>query len=139
VVVGGVWGQPMIKTETARSKIAWAVMIRICVMALFTLLSARLARAADPPHGLPKVGTCAVVRGRLAFYNGGSPEWVWAVGTHHMYWIEDGPPNIEKLLADWDHVLYADFLLCPTTPYKDGYAQGARIKELLSPRLALRR
>jgi hypothetical protein len=91
------------------------------------------------PSRLPHLGSCGIVHGRAAHYNGGHDLWIWAIGTHHKYWIENDPPNIGVLLPDWDHVLFADFTICPTTAYKSGSAQGARVEKVERASLAERK
>lgn len=84
---------------------------------------------------------CRAVYGRAAYYNGGSWFRIWAVGTHHMYWVDESPEGerFEPLIKDFDHVVYADFVLCPTTRYKEGSMQGATIKSFGHVRVAERK
>jgi hypothetical protein len=103
---------------------------RFAVALVVLLPFSSMLQAEQPPSHLPRLGSCGVVRGRAAHYNGGHDLWIWAVGTHHMYWIDNDPPNIGVLLPDWDHVPFADFTLCPTTTYKSGSAQGARVEKI---------
>jgi hypothetical protein len=83
---------------------------------------------------------CHEVRGRAAYYNGGSWFRIWAVGTHHVYGIEDSVvgERFEPLIKDFDHFVYADFVLCPTTPFKVGSMQGATIESFRHVRVTTR-
>ena len=96
--------------------------------------------ADSPPQSLPAYGTCSVVRGRAAYYNGGSWFRIWAVGTRHMYWIEDSAAGerFEPFIKDFDHFVYADFELCPTTRFRDGSMQGAKIRSFRNVRVVSR-
>jgi hypothetical protein len=96
--------------------------------------------ADSPPQRLPRFGTCSAVHGRAAYYNGGSWFRIWAVGTHHIYWIEDSGAGkrFEPFIKDFDHFVYADFVLCPTSPFAEGSMQGAKIQSFRNVRIALR-
>ncbi len=88
-----------------------------------------------------KAFPCRQVHGRAAFYNGGSTLRVWAVGTHHMFWIQDDTPAAgmtEELIKDFDHQMFADFELCSTQPFVPGHMQKARLKAFNHARVTLR-
>jgi len=57
-----------------------------------------------------------------------------------MYWVDESAAGerFEPFIKDFDHVVFADFVLCPTTGYKEGSMQGAKIKEFAHVRVALR-
>jgi len=48
-----------------------------------------------------------------------------------MYWVEDSPAADKRsgLVKDFDHVVFADFMLCPTIPYVSGSMQGTTIQD----------
>jgi len=57
-----------------------------------------------------------------------------------MYWVEESVAGekFEPLIKDFDHVVFADFVLCPTTRYQEGSMQGAKIEKFAHARVALR-
>lgn len=52
------------------------------------------------------------------------------MGTHRVYSVDDSVEGrqFEPLIKDFDHAVFADFVLCPTDSYKRGVMQGATIK-----------
>jgi hypothetical protein len=92
------------------------------------------AHAGDP---------CQIIHGRARSYSGDGQLRIWHIGTHHEYqpdesswetvigWLEDGLPKSEraKYVSPASAVdLYADFLVCPTEPFRKGAVQLAKIK-----------
>jgi hypothetical protein len=86
---------------------------------------------------------CRVLHGRARFYSGDSQLRIWEIGTHHEYrpddsssdevigWLEAGVPKSErtKYVTPASVVdLYADFLVCPTEPFRKGSVQQAKLK-----------
>ncbi len=87
--------------------------------------------------------SCKVIHGRAHHATDGGPR-IWAFGTHHEYeaadvasaeridkWLGGGPSKAdwEKAAAPLSYVyLYADFLVCPTEPFRKGAVQLAKIK-----------
>jgi hypothetical protein len=56
------------------------------------------------------------------------------------YSIEDSVAGerFEPLIKDFDYFVYADFVLCPTTPFKVGSMQGATIESFRNVRITTR-
>ncbi len=84
-----------------------------------------------------------MIHGRANFYGGDGQLRIWHIGTHHTYepdeaswdrvmkWLEDGVPASEKAnyaIPASAVYLYADFLVCPIEPFKQGAVQRATIK-----------
>lgn len=84
-----------------------------------------------------------VIHGRAHKYSEGSLR-IWHIGTHHEYqpadepsgtrllkWIEAGVSNETKSKSAVPLTsvnLFADFLICPTEPFKKGSVQRAQVK-----------
>jgi hypothetical protein len=86
----------------------------------------------------------AMIRGRAHLYGGDGQLRIWHVGTHHDYepdesssdsvleWLEAGVKKSErsKSVNPASTVyLFADFLVCPTEPFKKGSVQRAKVLE----------
>lgn len=86
---------------------------------------------------------CMVIHGRAHLYTGDGQLRIWHIGTHHEYapdsssserviaWLEAGVPGPERpkyAIPAGEVYLFADFLICPTEPFKKGAAQGAAVK-----------
>jgi len=86
---------------------------------------------------------CTVIHGRAHFYEGDGQLRIWHIGTHHEYepdssswdtvlaWLEAGVPASEKshYASPASAVdLFADFLICPTEPFRKGSVQHAQVK-----------
>ena len=94
--------------------------------------------AKKPGHPTPAKSSqpqsCFQIRGRAILYRGDGFFAIWHVGTHHIFYPAD------KASADLlcDHMdctsprkqpaLFADMTVCPTEPYKKGWAQPAIVK-----------
>ena len=63
-------------------------------------------------------------------YNGGSPFWVWRVGTNHRYFVREPIPKELDHVVDWDHFYWGEFEVCPVTKFKQGHAQGICIESV---------
>src|SRR5512147_2051339 len=77
------------------------------------------------------VGPCFRVRGRAALYNGNPSVRVWKVGTRRLFGVSESrmapgvdplPPDVRRAL-DWEHPVFADFVLCPFTRERPGVMQ----------------
>jgi hypothetical protein len=85
---------------------------------------------------------CFTIHGRAHLYSGDGQLRIWHIGTHHEYepdasswarveeWLAAGVKEPEKShdpspagLVN----LFADFLICPTEPFKKGSVQRAKI------------
>jgi hypothetical protein len=72
------------------------------------------------------------MRGRAALYNGNPTVRIWKVGTRRLLGVSGRrcePPACEPLPAnvrtalDWEHQVFADFVLCPLTRERPGVMQ----------------
>jgi hypothetical protein len=92
---------------------------------------------------------CEMIHGRAHLYGGDGQLRIWHIGTHHEYkpdkstwplvekWLEAGvkESDRDKYASPASMVnLYADFLICPTEPHKNGVVQRAKIKRALHRR-----
>jgi hypothetical protein len=77
-------------------------------------------------------GECYTVRGRLQYYNGGPSTRIWVVGTSRMLGVRDEEEglaaNVRAMLKDFDDVIFADFVVCPLTPRREGHMQMVRVE-----------
>ena len=88
---------------------------------------------------------CQVIRGRAHQYGGDGRLRIWHIGTHHEYtpdesswqrvvgWLVAGvsylsEPDKHYVDAPSRVYLFADFLVCPTEPFKEGSVQVAQVK-----------
>jgi hypothetical protein len=86
--------------------------------------------------------SCMTIHGRLHYYGGDANLRIWHIGTHHMFtpdettwdkvlgWLDEKATAADKknfACANCAHDLYADFLICPTEPYKKGSVQRAKV------------
>lgn len=112
-------------------------MPRTVKLALLILI---LVTTTSPLHA---AGDCVVIHGRAHYYCGDGNLRIWHIGTHHEYepdnsswdrvvhWIEVGENQAEKesLACPAGAInLYADFLICPTEPFKKGAVQHVVVK-----------
>lgn len=82
--------------------------------------------------------SCRVIHGRARRYCGDGQLRIWHIGTHHDFepnqsswqrvegWLEAGAKPTGACQDNAD--LFADFLICPTEPYKKGAVQKATVK-----------
>ena len=86
---------------------------------------------------------CKMIHGRAHLYGGDGQLRIWEIGSHHEYepdsstrdtvlkWLDAGVNDLERLkYASPASVvsLYADFLVCPAEPFRQGSVQLAKIK-----------
>jgi len=110
----------------------------IIILAAFLLVTAALpdCLAAEP---------CQAFHGRITFYSGDGQLRLWHIGTHHEfepdYWGADRGASWDKAVkllkatnesagAASDNVLYADFVVCSTKPWRKGWVQPAIIRSM---------
>jgi hypothetical protein len=91
---------------------------------------------------------CKTIRGRAHQYGGDGQLRIWHVGTHHEYtpdesswqrvveWLVAGvsylsEPDKHYVDAPSRVYLFADFLVCPTEPFKEGSVQVAHVKSAM--------
>jgi len=87
--------------------------------------------------------SCTVIHGRAHVYGGDGQLRIWHVGTHHDYepdesswtrvlkWLEAGVKSTDRPMAvdpASELCLFADFVICPTEPFKKGSVQQAKVK-----------
>lgn len=88
--------------------------------------------------------SCFTIHGRAHLYGGDGQLRIWHIGTHHEYepdetswarvesWLEAGVKDSDKSKvygaspASYLN-LFADFLICPTEPFKKGSVQRAKV------------
>ncbi|MGD0628583.1 MAG: hypothetical protein ABR987_04480 [Terracidiphilus sp.] len=87
---------------------------------------------------------CRTIHGRAILYSGDSFLEIWHIGTHHTFFVVDGKSTdlilnyIPYKGDDLGRALFADFLICPTVPYRRGASQETIIKEIRHPRVVPR-
>jgi hypothetical protein len=77
------------------------------------------------------VGPCVRIHGRAALYNGNPTVRIWKVGTRRLLGVTARcqPPACEPLPSvlrdalDWEHGVFADFVVCPFTRTRPGVMQ----------------
>lgn len=112
---------------------------RLIMMRIPVLLSLLLGGICQ----LEATQPCTTIHGRARFYSGDGQLRIWQIGTHHefepdqstwdsvMGWLEAGvkQPDRVKYASPAQAVdLFADFLICPTEPLKQGAVQHAKVK-----------
>jgi hypothetical protein len=115
--------------------VEWRRMKRVAswVAALFWMTSLMACLAAEP---------CQTIRGRAVLYSGDSYLEIWHVGTHHTFFVVDDKST--DLILETMHYnvngplqgLFADFTICPTSPFRQGHAQAAIVKHIENARVA---
>lgn len=105
-----------------------ALMLKIAVVCLLLTLSSE-AQTTE---------SCKVIHGRARLYCGDGQLRIWHIGTRHDFepddsswqrvegWLEAGAKPTGACQDNAD--LFADFLICPTEPYKKGAVQKAKVK-----------
>ena len=106
--------------------------IGVLIHTLATLWLETAVAADGGCHAHPDlVGPCFRVRGRAAFYNGNPTIRIWKVGTRRLLGVsarceppacEPLPPAVRAAL-DWEHPVFAHFLVCPFTRERPGVMQ----------------
>jgi hypothetical protein len=82
---------------------------------------------------------CRVIHGRAVLYSGDSFLEIWHIGTHHTFFVVD--EKSADLILDYipyagddlGKALFADFLICPSAPYRRGASQKTIVKEIRHP------
>ena len=78
------------------------------------------------------VGPCFSVRGRASFANGNPSVRIWKIGTNRVLGVSESQcqePECPQMPADlrgrldWDHAIFADFVVCPFTKSAPGHMQ----------------
>jgi hypothetical protein len=104
------------------------MMLKIAVVCLLLTLSSE-AQTTE---------SCKVIHGRARLYCGDGQLRIWHIGTRHDFepddsswqrvegWLEAGAKPTGACQDNAD--LFADFLICPTEPYKKGAVQKAKVK-----------
>jgi len=79
---------------------------------------------------------CFRLRGRAILYRGDGFFAIWHVGTHHIFYPAD-KASADLLCKYMDcksprkqPALFADMTVCPTEPYKKGWAQPVVVKRV---------
>ena len=68
--------------------------------------------------------SCYWVTGRLMAANGGTPVKIWPRNTNQMLGVinnEELPAEIRRLKISFDHSIWGDFRVCPTTKEQKGW------------------
>lgn len=103
------------------------------------------------------VEPCRVIPGRATYATGNGQFRIWHVGTDHTFRPDDlrtadnadFSPSWEKvfdlLAADGrqpevfgHNQLFADFLICPTEPFRRGASQAAQVRRIYRPHVVYR-
>lgn len=79
---------------------------------------------------------CFQIRGRAVLYRGDGFFAIWHVGTHHIFFPADKASA--DLLCNYmdctsprkQPALFADMTVCPTEPFKKGWAQPAKVTKV---------
>jgi hypothetical protein len=67
---------------------------------------------------------CHWVTGRLTATNGGTPVKIWPRNTNRLLGVvndEELPAEITRLRFSFDHSIWGDFRVCPTTKERKGW------------------
>ena len=83
---------------------------------------------------------CQRIHGRAIYYTGDGQLRIWHIGTHHEFepaYKDKASWDLLFQYIDWnsEKVLYADFTICPTEPYKLGSVQSVRIAKIQNPHI----
>ena len=110
------------------------------LLMLVLSLPPRALAAKHPGHPAPAKSSqsqsCFQIRGRAILYRGDGFFAIWHVGTHHIFYPADKASA--DLLCDYmdctsprkQPALFADMTVCPTEPYKKGWAQPVVVKKV---------
>lgn len=114
------------------------VTVPLLLLALSLGPGARAARHPGPstPPKAEQPQECFQIRGRAILYRGDGFFAIWHVGTHHIFYPADKASA--DLLCDYmdctsprrQPALFADMTVCPTEPYKKGWAQPVVVKSV---------
>lgn len=82
---------------------------------------------------------CFEIHGRAILYRGDGFFAIWHVGTHHVFFPAN-KASYDLLCSYMDcdsprkqPALFADFIVCPTKPFKKGAAQPVQVKKVTHP------
>jgi hypothetical protein len=105
--------------------------MRACVLVVLAMFFPTPIQAAD---------ACMTIHGRAHLYGGDGQLRIWHIGTHHEYepddsswdrvreWLEAGVKDKSLYVTPASAVyLFADFVICPTEPFKSGTVQRAKV------------
>jgi hypothetical protein len=104
------------------------------ILSLLLFASCRQLLAIEP---------CRAIHGRAISYSGDGFLEIWQVGTHHTFFVveEKSSDLIFHYLRypDSDHqALFADFTVCPTERFKQGFSQPTIVKMIRNARVVER-
>jgi hypothetical protein len=80
------------------------------------------------------------VHGRLTYYNGNPSCRIWVIGTKRLLGVRESGDEVAYMpkelrdLMSWDREIFADFVVEPLTPYKQGscrWFESYRCRRLL--------
>ena len=117
--------------------------LRSLTITISLLTTTTIACAAQP---------CLNIRGKATYYSGDSQFRIWRIGTHHTFRpdvTESDPDSWNKILdlitsngsrphGYDDYSVIANFVVCPTEPFREGASQPARVKSMSHTRLVKR-
>lgn len=95
-----------------------------------------------------RAGECGWVYGRYAVYNGSGLRRIWIIGTSHMVNQRDDddspfPPELNLSSGHYPglggtpmSMVFGDFYICATEPFKRGHMQHVTIKKARNLSLA---
>ena len=98
---------------------------------LLMALAFDISRAAGP--GQTNKTERLAVHGRLTYYNGNPSSRIWIVGTKRLLGVRESGDEVAYMpkglrdLMSWDREIFADFVVEPLTPYKQGVMQMVRV------------
>jgi hypothetical protein len=97
--------------------------------------------------------SCQRIHGRAILYTGDGQLRIWHIGTHHTFRPVERLDSSDDFEQSWDKVLhllsggqkgpdafddralFADFVVCPTRPYREGASQTAIVKRIYHPKV----
>jgi hypothetical protein len=103
------------------------------------------------------IGPCQLIHGRATYSSANGMFRIWHIGTHHTFRPDETrTPDYTDFSPSWGRVfdlltangkdpkgennnaLFADFLVCPTEPFKEGATQSATVKAIHHPHVISR-
>jgi len=99
---------------------------------------------------------CQRIHGRAILYTGDGQLRIWHIGTHHTFRPDERLDSSDDFEPSWDKVLhllsggqkgpeafddralFADFVVCPTRPYREGASQTAIVTRIYHPKIVSR-
>jgi hypothetical protein len=97
--------------------------------------------------------SCQSFHGRAIYYSADGQFRIWHIGTHHEFEPPDLVGSDPDLESSWNrvmtillagsndpdsHALFADFIVCPTEPFRKGAAQRAIVQLIHHPHVVPR-